>query len=138
MRMEEEEGPKQILQKALRVNEKGENVIDKGRLREYEKERLKYFYAVITLDNKYTAEKIYDSFDGMEIEMTGSNLDLRFLPEGLKIPKDCWEECHELGVEERKKIPNFINKAQGHTDVELTWDKEEGAGTEILYKKELD
>ena len=61
--------------------------MDMGKLREYEKYRLKYFYAVITLDNKFTAEKIYDNFDGMEIELTGTSLDLRVLPEGTKIPK---------------------------------------------------
>lgn len=80
----------------MKLNQKGEKVIDRAKLREYEKQRLKYYYAVITFDNKFTAEKIYDSFDGMEIEFTGTNFDLRVLPEGMKIPKKPEEECYEL------------------------------------------
>lgn len=74
----------------------------------------------------------------MEIELTATNLDLRVLPEGMKIPKSPEEECYELSQEDRKKLPSFISKSQGHTDVELTWDKEETMNTEMLYKKDYD
>jgi hypothetical protein len=35
---------------------------------------------VIHFENKYSAERVYDKFDGFEIELTGNRLDLRFLP----------------------------------------------------------
>ena len=47
---------------------------------------------------------------------------MRMLPPELKIPKEPEESCYELLEKDRKKLPNFITKAEGHTDVELTWD----------------
>lgn len=47
---------------------------------------------------------------------------MRMLPPDLKVPKDPVETCYELSENEKKKLPNFITKASGHTDVELTWD----------------
>lgn len=57
---------------------------------------MRYYYAVITFDNKFTAEKIYDDFDGMEIELTGNKLDLRVMPEDTLIPKEPEETCYEI------------------------------------------
>lgn len=42
---------------------------------------MRYYYAIIECDNKHTAEKIYDACDGMEFEMSGIPIDLRFVPE---------------------------------------------------------
>jgi len=51
------------------------------KLRLYEKNRLKYYFAVITLDSKRTADTIFQACDGQEIEKTSLKLDLRFIPD---------------------------------------------------------
>ncbi len=42
--------------------------IDMFKLRKYELERMRYFFAVVVLDSKETAKHIYESMDGMEYE----------------------------------------------------------------------
>jgi hypothetical protein len=49
------------------------------KLRKYELERLKYYFAVIKCDCVKTAKSIYDNMDGMEYEQTGLKIDLRYL-----------------------------------------------------------
>lgn len=110
------------MESGFAIDANGEKVLDPIKVREYEKNRLKYYYAVITFDNKFTCEKVYDNFDGLEIEFSGCQLDLRILPKDLKIEKEPEEQCYEVQEKDRKKIPKFLSKALGHTDVELTWD----------------
>lgn len=40
MKKETEEGPREILEQAIKLNNKGEKVIDSAKLREYERHRL--------------------------------------------------------------------------------------------------
>jgi len=49
------------------------------KLRKYEIERLKYYFAIIECDSKKTAKVIYENMDGMEYEMTGLKVDLRYV-----------------------------------------------------------
>ncbi len=51
---------------------------------------------MIYFENKYSAERVYDNFDGLEIELTGGRLDLRFLPEDLDLQKEPLESCNEI------------------------------------------
>ena len=51
------------------------------KLRKYELERLRYYFAVIECDCVKTAKNIYESMDGMEYEHTGLKIDLRYLKE---------------------------------------------------------
>lgn len=120
LNIENIEGPKEILQKAAKKARSTK--LDEEVLRKYEKDRLKYYFAVIQFDSNRTAEKIYESYDGLELEFSGCKLDLRFVPENLDMLKQPSAVCEGLTPQEFQKIPKFINKAMGHSSVELTWD----------------
>lgn len=49
------------------------------RLRQYQLQRLNYYYAVVECDSPATAEHIYDHCDGVGYEHCGGKLDLRLV-----------------------------------------------------------
>lgn len=59
---------------------KDENDLDINKLRKYEKNRLRYYYAIIECDTTQTAEHIYLAMDGLEFELTAMKVDLRYVP----------------------------------------------------------
>ena len=122
LKIENEEGPLQFLQKGIKDDGKGGKKINPITLRQYELDWLWYYFAVIQFSSKFVAEKIYESFDSQEIEETACVLDLRFIPDDLKIPRDPSDSCYGLDKEFDRKIKKFKNWALGSTELKLTWD----------------
>lgn len=108
---------------------------DPIKLRKYEKDRLKYYYAIIDCDNKETAEHIYTECDGTEFELSGMKIDLRFVPEDQIFPYEPKEKCDYMPV--TNKVNNFLNRAMNHTNVELTWENPNTNRFDYLYNKNM-
>lgn len=108
---------------------------DPIKLRKYEKDRLKYYYAIIECDSKQTAEHIYSECDGTEFELTGMKIDLRFVPEKTKFPYEPKETCDYIPV--TGKVNNFLNRSTNHTNVELTWENPNMNRFDHLYSKKM-
>lgn len=100
MAEEEVKGPQELTEKKLDSSDEDDSgdeggskaVVDEAeegseynmeKLRQYQLNRLKYFYAVIECNNVATADKIYAECDGLEYESTATKLDLRFIPDDL-------------------------------------------------------
>lgn len=111
------------LDQALADDDDSENAIDQAKLRKFELKKLKFYYAIVSFDSKTTANKVYQMYDGMEIEKTQNFLDLRFVPDELSEfphpPKESFVGNKSLISYE----PEFHqNRALQHSKVKLTWD----------------
>ena len=110
------------------VNE-GEE-FDTAKLRQYQLERLRYYYAVITCSSKSTAKALYDSMDGREYLTTSNFFDLRFIPDSTSFEDDTpGDECHELPT--GYKPNEFRTEALTHSKVKLTWDQDDTQRKEV-------
>lgn len=59
---------------------------DQDQLRKYEKNKMRYFYAVIHCNTKETAEKIYNEYNNYDFELSNIRLALSFISDELKFP----------------------------------------------------
>ncbi|KAL3821659.1 hypothetical protein ACHAXA_006079, partial [Cyclostephanos tholiformis] len=65
----------------LRNEHDEEEGFDVEKLREYEASKLRYYYAVATFASSEAASQAYEGIDGMEMEDTAAEIDVRVLPE---------------------------------------------------------
>ncbi|KAF6229315.1 hypothetical protein HO133_007431 [Letharia lupina] len=102
---------------------------DSAKLRRYQLERLRYYYAVLTCSSVSVAEAIYNAVDGTEYLTTANFFDLRYIPDETEFldekPRD---ECARIPDGYR---PNeFVTDALQHSKVRLTWDADDGTRKE--------
>ena len=110
------------------VNE-GEE-FNSAKLREYQLERLRYYYAVISCDTQLTAKHLYDAMDCREYLSTANFFDLRFIPDETSFDDDKpRDECRSLP--DGYKPNEFRTEALTHSKVRLTWDDDDTSRKEV-------
>ncbi|CAH1262673.1 ESF1 [Branchiostoma lanceolatum] len=104
------------------------------RLRRYQLNRLKYYYAVVECDSVQTSAAIYKQCDGLEFELSAARMDLRFIPDDMTF--DDQQPTQEAGdVPPTYKPSVFFNTALQQTSVELTWDETNKERLNVTMKK---
>ncbi|KAJ5369922.1 uncharacterized protein N7496_006014 [Penicillium cataractarum] len=116
---EEEEEIKKSLLKA----DTGEE-FNSTKLRQYQLERLRYFYAILTFSNKECAKHVYDLVDGAEYLSSANFFDLRFVPDDTDFSDDKpRDSCSR--IPDGYKPNEFVTDALQHSKVKLTWDADD-------------
>jgi hypothetical protein len=123
----------------LQGDDTGEE-FDSAALRNYQLDRLRYYYAVITCSSANVAKSIYDNLDGREYLTSANFFDLRFVPDGTTFEQDPHDQCDKLP--EGYKPNEFSTDALTHSRVKLTWDADDTTRKEVqkraFSRKEVD
>jgi hypothetical protein len=107
------------------IDEEGEDgeKFSTGKYRKYERDRMKYYYAVATFDSPETAAHVYGEVDGMDVEASGVVLDLRYVDD---------EELFEEPVSSADKVPPnfkplsaFKVAALTQSRFKISWDQDD-------------
>jgi hypothetical protein len=105
---------------------------DSAALRQYQLERLRYYYAVIVCSDKDIANHIYEATDGTEYLSSANFFDLRFIPDDVEFDEKPRDECDKVptGYEPTE----FVTDALQHSKVKLTWDAEDTERKEVIRR----
>ncbi|ETL84972.1 hypothetical protein L917_15366 [Phytophthora nicotianae] len=105
---------------------------DREKLRKYELQKLRYYYAIVTCDSVKTASTIFDQCDQLEYETSSNVLDLRYVPDDTTFTNPPKESCDS--VPDRYKPAIFATVALQQTDVKLTWEEDDEQRLELLTR----
>ncbi|PKU63363.1 ESF1 homolog [Dendrobium catenatum] len=103
------------------------------KLRAYEMNKLRYYYAVAVFDSSATANHVYNTLDGTELTRTSNVFDLRFISDSMEFkhpPRDVTTEAPTS-----YKEPDFQTRALQHCKVNLTWEDDEPQRVKTLRRK---
>ena len=103
--------------------DEGMGELNRARLRQYQLNRLKYFYAVLVCDSKETASKIYEDCDSTEYEKSTCRIDLRFVPDDMTFDETPKETCTGVTDLTTFEPSAFTTTAFCQANVQVTWDE---------------
>ncbi|OQR82961.1 pre-rRNA-processing protein ESF1 [Achlya hypogyna] len=109
-----------------------EEEFDKEKLRQFELQKLKYYYGVATFNSVATAAAVFDACDGLEYETSANTLDLRFVPDDVTFKHTPKETA--TSVPESYTPAIFATLALQNTELQLTWEADDGERNERLTR----
>ncbi|KRY54448.1 ESF1 -like protein, partial [Trichinella britovi] len=134
-RMEEERisGPKEIVEIERQDDENLNFELKKNttewqrymrRVRQYQLNRLRYFYAVVECDSAATANTIYEACDGTEYLNSTLKMDFRFVPDEMTFDESkIKDSASDVNAVVGYRPNYFRTTALCQTKVDLTWDE---------------
>jgi hypothetical protein len=128
---EDEDAENEKIKKNLLKEDDGQE-FDNAALRQYQLERLRYYYAVIVCSDKETANHIYEATDGTEYLSSANFFDLRFIPDDVEFDDKPRDECDKVPT--GYKPTEFVTDALQHSKVKLTWDAEDTERKEVIKR----
>ncbi|RXG69725.1 ESF1-like protein [Armadillidium vulgare] len=152
-RMAEEEisGPQELVKLATSINGKNNDdfsnlekikkgILDENdcassveleALRRYQRNRLKYYYAVVECDSVETARAIYKECDRSYFEVIGVTLDLRYIPSDMEFDEVPHDVCEKIPASyESENITGATSIS--HAKPVLTWDETDKRRKRVL------
>ncbi|ODV89334.1 hypothetical protein CANCADRAFT_148501 [Tortispora caseinolytica NRRL Y-17796] len=136
MSKERHEGPPSEL---FTKSSKKEESADK-KLRRYQLQRLRYYYAVAEFKSVAAAAKVYNACDGTEYEATANIFDLRYIPDDMVFDDKPKDQCTKLPT--KYQPLEFVTDALRNSKVKLSWDETPTARVQFAKKafsqKEID
>ena len=98
--------------------------VDREKLRNYEMQKLQYYFGIVECNSVGTAISLYNQCDGLEYESSSLVLDLRYVPDDVKFAQAA--RTTSTHIPESYKPPEyFYSHALQSTNVKLTWDEPE-------------
>ncbi|KAG4442545.1 hypothetical protein IFR05_001957 [Cadophora sp. M221] len=116
---DDSEDEEEKIKKDLLQGDEGKE-FDSAALRQYQLDRLRYYYAVVICSDNETAQNVYENTDGSEYLSSANVFDLRFIPDGVEFDDKPRDECE--GVPTGYKPIEFVTDALQHSKSKLTWD----------------
>ncbi|QRV90901.1 pre-rRNA-processing protein ESF1 [Ceratobasidium sp. AG-Ba] len=141
-RMEREEREdEEVNEETIFNTQDGDDDYDDDALRQYQLDRLRYYYAIITCNSAAAASHIYNELDGTELERSANVFDLSYVPEDMAFTQECRDECTS-DAQAAQKGMDFVTDALRHSKVKLTWDDDDPERAKItrrrMTRKEVD
>jgi len=111
-----------------------DEAFDPDKLRQYEIQRMRYYYAIAVFDSVATAAHVYFECDGMEFEASGNILDLRYVPDSESFEN---RAIHDRADELPRlyEAPDFTSEALQHSKVQLSWDGDDYHRKKLFRRK---
>lgn len=140
MKKEELHGPAELINNKLdsaevkATNDTQDSRFHQEKLRQYQINRLKYYFAVVDCDSPRTADALYNELNGMEFESSGCILDLRFIPDDMIFDQEPVSVTSSISCPEDYKPLHFVTSALNQIKVDLTWDETDPRRNEVLEK----
>jgi hypothetical protein len=120
----------------LLTEEEEEEGFDHEKLRAYEASKLRYYFAIATFSSPSAAEPVYENVDGMEMEHSAAEIDVRALPvdqydetiEGRELHDSC---DHLPG---KYAPPDNVVTALRQSKVTCSWERGDSRREKVLTK----